>query len=193
MGFSLPPLPFDQGSLSPFISPETIEFHYGKHHKGYVDNLNKLIAKTEHVNKTLEEIVKSADGAIYNNAAQAFNHQFYWNCLSPSGGGEPKGPLAEALTKEFGSVAKFKELFTESSMTIFGSGWAWLVKDKRGKLKIMKASNADNPLLDNEQPILTCDVWEHAYYIDYRNARAKYLEAFWHIVNWRFASENFSA
>jgi Fe-Mn family superoxide dismutase len=192
MEHQLPSLPFGKDALSPHISAETIDFHYGKHHKTYVDNLNKLIPGTEFADMTLENIILKASGGIYNNAAQVWNHTFYWNCLSPSGGGEPSGDLEKAIVKNFGSVAQFKEKFTAAAVSLFGSGWAWLVKNNDGSLAIETAGNAGNPLKDNKQPLLTCDVWEHAYYIDYRNARAKYVETFWKIVNWSFAAQNFA-
>ena len=151
---------------------------------------NQWVKGTEFENSSLEEIIKKASGGIFNNAAQIWNHTFYWNCLSPKGGGEPLGKLAEAINKSFGSFAQFKEKFTNTATTLFGSGWAWLVKNPDGSLSIEAASNAGNPLKDGKKPILTCDVWEHAYYIDYRNARATYLEAFWKIVNWKFAEDN---
>jgi Fe-Mn family superoxide dismutase len=191
MEHKLPELPFAKDALAPNISLETIEYHYGKHHAAYVANLNKLIKGTEFENVTLEEIIKKASGGIFNNAAQNWNHTFYWNCLSPKGGGEPSGKLSEAINKSFGSFAQFKEKFTNTAATLFGSGWAWLVKNNDGSLSVEPASNAGNPLKDGKKPILTCDVWEHAYYIDYRNARASYIEAFWKIVNWKFAGANY--
>lgn len=191
MEHKLPELPFDKGALAPNISAETLEYHYGKHHKAYVDNLNKLIPGTEFEKLSLEDIIKKATGGIFNNAAQIWNHTFYWNSLSPNGGGEPSGELAAAINKTFGSFTQFKEKFTTAATTLFGSGWAWLVKNPDGSLAIEPASNAGNPLKDGKKTLLTCDVWEHAYYIDYRNARAKYVEAFWKIVNWKFAAQNF--
>jgi len=191
MEHTLPLLPYSKNALAPRISEETLEYHYGKHHAAYVANLNKLIAGTEFENAALEEIVKKASGGLFNNAAQHWNHSFYWNCLSPKGGGEPGGALAQAIKKSFGSFDQFKEKFTASATTLFGSGWTWLVKTKDGGLAIENGGNADNPLKNGKQAVLTCDVWEHAYYIDYRNARAKYLEAFWQIVNWDFAENNY--
>ena len=191
MEHKLPDLPYAKDALAPSISAETIEYHYGKHHKAYVDNLNKLIFGTEFEKMSLEDIVKKASGAIFNNAAQDWNHTFYWNCLSPKAGGEPTGALANAINKDFGSFAQFKEKFTNTAVTAFGSGWAWLVKNSDGTLSIESSSNAGNPLKDGKKALLTCDVWEHAYYIDYRNARAKYLEAFWNLVNWKFVDQNF--
>ncbi len=191
MEHKLPELPYAKEALAPHISAETLEYHYGKHHKTYVDNLNKLIPGTEFEKMTLEEIIKKASGGIFNNAAQIWNHSFYWNCLSPSGGGEPIGELAAAINRSFGSFAQFKEKFTAAATSLFGSGWAWLVKNPDGSLAIESASNAGTPVKDDKKAILTCDVWEHAYYIDYRNARAKYIEAFWKIMNWKFAAQNF--
>jgi Fe-Mn family superoxide dismutase len=190
MVHKLPELPYAMDELSPHISPETLEYHYGKHHKAYVDNLNKLIPGTEFENLSLEDIIKGASGGIFNNAAQIWNHTFYWNCLSPKGGGIPGGDLEKAITQTFGSFDDFKEKFLNAAVTLFGSGWAWLVKNPEGSLAIESTSNAGNPLKDGKQPLLTCDVWEHAYYIDYRNARAKYLEAFWEIINWNFVNQN---
>jgi superoxide dismutase, Fe-Mn family len=191
MEHKLPELPYAKEALAPGISAETLEYHHGKHHKTYVDNLNKLIIATEFEHMSLEDIVKKASGGIFNNAAQVWNHTFYWNCLSPNGGGEPSGVLADAIDKGFGSFSQFKEKFTNAAVTLFGSGWAWLVKNADGSLAIWAASNAGNPLLEGKKPLLTCDVWEHAYYIDHRNARAKYVEVFWNLVNWRFAEQNF--
>ncbi|MDD4859998.1 MAG: Fe-Mn family superoxide dismutase [Dehalococcoidales bacterium] len=190
MEHKLPELPFAKDALAPIISAETLEYHYGKHHKTYVDNLNKLIVGTEFETASLEDIMKKASGGIYNNAAQVWNHTFYWNCLSPKGGGEPSGALANALSRDFGSLDQFKEKFSAAAVTLFGSGWAWLVKNPDGKLAIEAAGNAGNPLKDSKKPLLTCDVWEHAYYIDYRNARAKYVEGFWKLVNWDYVSRN---
>jgi superoxide dismutase, Fe-Mn family len=191
MEHKLPELPYAKDALVPNISAETLEYHYGKHHKTYVDNINKLIPGTEFENASLEDMIKKASGGIFNNAAQIWNHTFYWNCLSPKGGGEPTGALAESINKSFGSFAQFKEKFSAAATTLFGSGWAWLVKNADGSLAIEAAGNAGNPLKDSKKPILTCDVWEHAYYIDYRNARAKYVEAFWKLVNWDFAGKNY--
>jgi superoxide dismutase, Fe-Mn family len=191
MEHKLPELQYAKDALAPSISAETIEYHYGKHHKAYVDNLNKLIPGTEFEKMSLEEIVKKASGGIFNNAAQDWNHSFYWNCLSPKAGGEPAGALANAINKNFGSFAQFKEKFSNTAVTTFGSGWAWLVKNSDGTLSIESSSNAGTPLKDGKKPLLTCDVWEHAYYIDYRNARAKYVESFWNLVNWKFIEQNF--
>ena len=191
MSFELPPLPYAQNALEPHISAETLEYHYGKHHSTYVANLNKLTEGTDNAGKSLEEIIKSASGGLFNNAAQVWNHTFYWNCMSPSGGGSPTGALAAAIDDAFGSFDAFKDKFSTSAATNFGSGWTWLVKDAAGKLAIVNTSNAGCPITDGVTPVLTCDVWEHAYYIDYRNARPKYVEAFWKLVNWEFAAANF--
>jgi Fe-Mn family superoxide dismutase len=190
MTFTLPPLPYDMDSLTPHISKETLEYHYGKHHNTYVVNLNKLIADTEFVNSSLEDIIKKSSGGIFNNAAQVWNHTFYWHCLSPNGGGEPTGKVLEAINKAFGSFAAFKEQFTQTAISTFGSGWAWLVQDEAGQLKIISTSNAATPMTDGLTALLTCDVWEHAYYIDYRNVRVDYVGAFWKLVNWEFVAKN---
>jgi Fe-Mn family superoxide dismutase len=186
----LPELPYAKTALAPHISAETLEYHHGKHHATYVANLNKLIAGTEFAESSLEDIVKKASGGLFNNAAQVWNHTFYWNCLSPKGGGEPTGALADAIAKSFTSFASFKEKLTAAAVTQFGSGWAWLVKNTDGSLAIEQTSNAATPLKDGKKPLLTVDVWEHAYYIDYRNARPAYLEAFWKLANWEFAAAN---
>ncbi len=191
MTHQLPVLPYAVEALSPLISGETIEYHYGKHHRAYVDNLNKLIQGTEFETMKLEGIVKQASGGIYNNAAQVWNHTFYWHCLTPEGGGKADGELITAIVSSFGSFEDFRQQFTHAAVTLFGSGWAWLVKEADGKLAIEAASNAGNPLTAGKKPLLACDVWEHAYYIDYRNARPKYLEAFWQLVNWDFVSDNY--
>jgi Fe-Mn family superoxide dismutase len=190
MEHKLEALPYSMESLEPIISRETLEYHYGKHHQAYVTNLNKMIAGTEFENLYLEEIIMKSSGGIFNNAAQVFNHTFYWNCLAPNAGGEPSGKIAALINKEFGSFADFKEKFSKTAITTFGSGWAWLVKDKNEKLEIISTSNAGNPMTDGKKPLLTCDVWEHAYYIDYRNARPSYVEKFWNLVNWDFVSLN---
>ena len=193
MTHALPTLPYEKNALEPHISAETLEFHYGKHHQTYVTNLNNLIAGTEFEQLTLEEIVKKSSGGIFNNAAQVWNHTFYWHSLSPTGGGEPTGELAEAIVKTFGSFEKFKEDFSKTAITTFGSGWAWLVKNADGSLALVSTSNAATPLTTGQTPLLTIDVWEHAYYVDYRNLRPKYVEAFWNLVNWEFAASNFAA
>ncbi len=190
MKHKLPDLLYANDALAPHISAETIEYHYGKHHRAYVDNLNSLIPDTEFEEMSLEEIIKKASGNIFNNAAQVWNHTFYWNCLSSKGGGEPSGELASAITKNFVSFVQFKERFTNAAVTLFGSGWVWLVKNADGSLSVEVTSNAGTPLKEERKALLTCDVWEHSYYIDYRNARAKYLEAFWKLVNWHFVAEN---
>jgi Fe-Mn family superoxide dismutase len=193
MTHELPPLPYAKDALEPHISAETLEFHYGKHHQTYVTNLNNLIVGTEFENLALEEIVKKSSGGIFNNAAQIWNHTFYWHSLSPTGGGEPTGALAEAINKTFGSFTKFKEELSKTAITTFGSGWAWLVKNADGGLALVSTSNAGTPLTAGQTPLLTIDVWEHAYYVDYRNLRPKYVEAFWSLVNWEFAAKNFAA
>lgn len=190
MTFTLPQLPYALDALAPHVSKETLEYHYGKHHNTYVTNLNKLIPGTEFESMTLEEIIMKAKGGIFNNAAQVWNHTFYWHSMSPNGGGEPKGRLAEAINKSFGSFAAFKEQFSQTAATTFGSGWAWLVQDQSGALKIISTSNAGTPMTEGLNALLTCDVWEHAYYIDYRNRRPDYIEAFWSLVNWDFARSN---
>ena len=190
MEHQLPELPYAKDALAPHISAETIEYHYGKHHKAYVDNINRLITGTEFEKMSLEEIIQKSSGGIFNNAAQVWNHTFYWNCLSPNGGGEPTGELADTITKQFGSFSQFKEKFTNAAVTLFGSGWVWLVKNPDGSLSIQATSNADTPLKEGKRALLTCEIWEHAYYIDYRNARAKYVEGFWNLVNWDFVTAN---
>jgi len=190
MSIELPALPYARTALEPHISSETLDFHYGKHHQTYVDNLNKMLPGTEFADADLETIIKKSQGGMFNNAAQIWNHTFYWNSLSPNGGGEPKGKLGEAITKTFGSFATFKEEFAKAAIGTFGSGWAWLVQRIDGTLAIVSTSNAATPITGQDKPLLTCDVWEHAYYIDYRNARAKYVEAFWNVVNWDFAAKN---
>jgi len=184
MAYELPALPYDLNALEPQISKETLEYHYGKHHAGYVKNLNGLVAGTEFENSGLDEIVKKAEGGIFNNGAQVWNHTFYWNCMSPDGGGEPTGALLNAIKSDFGSFEAFKEQFSKAAATLFGSGWAWLVKSPEGKLEIVQESNAGNPLRSGKEPIMTCDVWEHAYYIDKRNLRPAYIEDFWKVVDW---------
>ncbi len=190
MAFTLPDLPYAKNALEPHISAETLEYHYGKHHQTYVDKLNGLVDGTDMAGKSLEDIVRSSEGGVFNNAAQVWNHTFYWHCLSPNGGGEPQGKLAELIARDFGSFAEFKSKFTDTAINTFGSGWAWLVQNSDGKLELTSTSNAQTPLTGNAKPLLTCDVWEHAYYIDYRNARPKYMDAFWNLVNWEFVSAN---
>jgi len=179
-------------ALEPHISKETLEYHYGKHHQTYVTNLNNLIAGTEFESASLEEIVRKSSGGLFNNAAQVWNHTFYWNCLSPNGGGQPEGALAQAINAKWGSFDAFKEEFNKQAAGNFGSGWTWLVKKADGSVDIVNTSNAATPLTTDDVPLLTCDVWEHAYYIDYRNARPKYLESFWNLVNWQFVAQNFA-
>lgn len=191
MNHELPVLPYDRDALAPVISAETLDYHYGKHHQTYVTNLNNLISGTEYESSSLEDIIRSADGGIFNNAAQVWNHTFYWNCLSPTGGGEPSGSLADAITTRFGSFDAFRETFIKSATTNFGSGWTWLVKSTEGELDIVNTSNAANPMTDGLIPLMTIDVWEHAYYIDYRNARPQYLDEIWKIINWEFIAANY--
>jgi Fe-Mn family superoxide dismutase len=192
MEHTLPQLPYALDALSPFISKETLEFHYGKHHQTYVTNLNNLIKGTEFENASLEEIVKKSSGGVFNNAAQVWNHTFYWNSMKPNGGGTPTGALADAINAKWGSFDKFKEEFTKCAVGTFGSGWAWLVKKADGTLDLVSTSNAATPVTTDVTPLMTCDVWEHAYYIDTRNARPKYVENFWNVANWDFASKNFA-
>ncbi|MGA1740754.1 MAG: superoxide dismutase [Pseudohongiellaceae bacterium] len=193
MAIELPPLPYEQDALEPHISQETLEYHYGKHHNTYVVKLNGLIEGTPDADKSLEEIVTSSSGGIFNNAAQIWNHTFYWNCLSPNGGGAPSGALASAIDSNFGSFDEFKAKFTDSAVNNFGSSWTWLVQNADGGLAIVNTSNAGTPLTDDGvTPLLTVDLWEHAYYIDYRNLRPKYMEAFWALVNWDFVEANMS-
>ena len=191
MSIELPKLPWDMDALSPHISKETIEFHYGKHHKAYVDKLNAAIGGGKYENMSLDDMVRESRGEpkVFNNAAQTWNHTFYWHCMSPNGGGEPSGAMADAINKSFGSFEKFKEDFSDKSATLFGSGWAWVVKEG-DKLSIVQTKDADNPMTQGKKPVLTCDVWEHAYYIDYRNARPKYIDAFWNVINWEFMEKN---
>jgi len=192
MAFELPSLPYAKNALAPHISEETLEFHHGKHHKTYVDNLNNLVPGTEFEGQSLEDIIKGSSGGIFNNAAQVWNHTFYWHCLSPNGGGEPTGELADAINDTFGSFDNFKEEFTKTSVTTFGSGWGWLVKNTEGQLELASTVGAGNPMTDGKIPLLTCDVWEHAYYIDYRNARPAYLKAFWELINWNYVAEQYA-
>lgn len=190
--FTLPSLPYSEDSLNPYISAETIAFHYGKHHQTYVDNLNKLIVDTEFAQKTLEEIILTSNGGIFNNASQVWNHTFYWNSLTPNFDQNISDELQKIIEENFTSIENFKEQFTKNALTLFGSGWVWLVKDTNNKLSIVQTSNANSPLTSNLTPLLVCDVWEHAYYIDYRNARAKYIDNFWHMVNWNFVLRNYN-
>jgi len=190
MAIELPPLPYAKTALAPHISEETLEYHYGKHHNAYVTNLNKLIDGTPLAGKSLEEIVKASEGGVFNNAAQVWNHTFYWNSLKPNGGGKPTGAIADAIQQSFGGYDAFREQFAQAAATQFGSGWAWLVKEG-DKLAIVKTANAETPLTGSAKPLLTIDVWEHAYYVDFRNARPKYIETYLdHLVNWDFANAN---
>ncbi|NOT16533.1 MAG: superoxide dismutase [Fe] [Sulfuriferula sp.] len=189
----LPALPYAKDALLPHISAETIEYHYGKHHQAYVTNLNNLIKGTEFEALSLEDIILQSAGGVFNNAAQVWNHTFYWNCLSPNGGGAPTGALGDAIVAKWGSVEAFKEAFSKAAIGTFGSGWAWLVKNTAGELEIVSTSNAATPMTNGQTALMTCDVWEHAYYVDYRNARPKYVEIFWNLVNWDFVAANFAA
>ena len=192
MAFELPELPYSRDALQPHISNETLDYHYGKHHQGYVNKLNAAVeADSSLAGKSLEDLITSQKGGVFNNAAQVWNHTFYWNSMSPNGGGAPKGALGDAINAAFGSFEDFKAQFSKAAGGQFGSGWAWLTKDAQGNLHIEATSNAGNPLTEGRTPILTCDVWEHAYYVDYRNARGSYVQAFWNLVNWEFAGKNF--
>ncbi|MEI8596189.1 superoxide dismutase [Fe] [Photobacterium sp. Hal280] len=194
MAFELPALPYEKNALEPHISQETLEYHHGKHHNTYVVKLNGLIEGTEYADKSLEEIIKTSTGGVFNNAAQIWNHTFYWHCLSPNGGGEPTGAVADAIVQAFGSFDAFKAKFTDSAINNFGSSWTWLVKKADGSLDIVNTSNADTPLTEaGVTPLLTVDLWEHAYYIDYRNLRPDYMNGFWALVNWEFVANNLAA
>ncbi len=191
MAFELPALPYSQDALEPHISAETLSYHYGKHHAGYVKKLNAAVEKDSSLaGKSLEDLITSQSGGVFNNAAQIWNHTFYWNSLSPNGGGAPSGKVAELIDRDFGSFDKFKEAFSTAAKTHFGSGWAWLVQNSDGKLEVVGTHDAGNPLTDGKKPLLTCDVWEHAYYVDYRNARADYVGNYWNLVNWDHANAN---
>lgn len=190
MAFTLPPLPYALDALAPHISKETLEFHHGKHHAAYVNNLNNLIKGTENESKSLEEIIKTASGGLFNNAAQVWNHTFYWNSMSPNGGGAPTGKVLDGINAKWGSFDTFKEEFNKSAAGNFGSGWTWLVQKTDGSFDIVNTDDAETPITTSDVPLFTCDVWEHAYYIDYRNARPQYLEKFWNLVNWEFAASN---
>ncbi len=192
MEHTLPALPYAMDALAPTISKETLEFHYGKHHQAYATNLNNLIKGGEFENASLEDIIKRSSGGVFNNAAQIWNHTFYWNSLSPKGGGAATGALAAAIDKKWGSFEAFKEAFTKSAIGNFGSSWTWLVKKADGSLDIVNTSNAATPLTGADQPLLTCDLWEHAYYIDFRNRRPDYLAGYWKLANWEFAARNFA-
>ena len=190
---TLPDLPYAKDALEPHISAETLEFHHDKHHQTYITNLNNLIKDTEFADMSLEDTIKKSSGGMFNNAAQVWNHSFYWNCLSPNGGGEPTGALADAINAGFGSFEEFKTAFSQTAITTFGSGWGWLVKKADGSLALVSTSNAGTPLIEaGDTPLLTCDVWEHAYYVDYRNARPNYVAAFWNVVNWDFVAANYA-
>jgi len=188
--FELPALPYAKDALSPHLSPETLEYHYGKHHRAYVNNLNQLVAGTEFEPMDLESIIRRSSGKIFNNAAQVWNHTFYWDGLSPDGGREPGGKLGQAIAAAFGSFEAFQKQFADCAVATFGSGWAWLVKKPSGKLEIRSTSNAEPAFLNGDVPLITCDVWEHAYYIDYRNDRGAYVKGFWKLANWEFAQRN---
>ena len=190
MSIVLPELPYPKTSLAPYISEETLNYHYGKHHASYVTKLNGLIPDTQFAKASLKEMIEEAKGNVFNNAAQIWNHTFYWNSLSPKHKTKPPQELKKELEKAFGSVEKFKEQFTAKALGQFGSGWTWLVKSSSGRLEVQSTANADNPLQEGKVPLLTCDVWEHAYYIDYKNARPSYVQAFWNLVNWDFANKN---
>ena len=191
MKHELPPLPYALDALQPHISRETLEYHYGKHHQTYINTLNDMIRGTEFENMSLEDIVRKSKGPVFNNAGQAWNHAFYWNCMSPKCGGKPAGKLAKAIDSKFGSLDEFKKQFSKAAAGTFGSGWAWLVKHPDGSIAIESTSNAGTPITTDRKPLLTCDVWEHAYYIDYRNVRGDYIAAFWNVVNWKFVAERF--
>ena len=188
MALSLPPLPYEMNALEPHISSETLEFHYGKHHQTYVNNLNGLVEGTDNASKSLEEIIMSSDGGLFNNAAQVWNHTFYWNCMGPNGGGNPTGSVADAINQAFGSFDNFKDQFSKSAATNFGSGWTWLVKNSSGAVEIQNTSNAGCPMTSGNKAVLTIDVWEHAYYVDKRNARPAYIESWWNLVNWDYVN-----
>lgn len=193
MTHELPKLPYAMDALQPFISKETLEYHYGKHHQAYVNKLNDLVKETEFADASLEDIIEKAPaGGIFNNAAQIWNHTFYWHCMTPESSGEPGGKIAIVIKEKFGSFTDFKKKFSETAINTFGSGWAWLVKNTSGELEIISTSNADLPMKHNKKALLTCDVWEHAYYIDYRNARPTYVDKFWNIVNWDFVEKNYN-
>ncbi|MBE8162453.1 MAG: superoxide dismutase [Fe] [Bdellovibrionaceae bacterium] len=190
MPFTIAPLPFEKTALEPHISSETLDYHYDKHHQAYLTKLNAAVKGTDLENKSLEDLIASQTGGIFNNAAQVWNHSFYWNCLSPQGGGAASGKIKDLIEKKWSSWEKFKEAFSTACATNFGSGWTWLVQNADGNIDIVSTSNAGCPLTNKQTPLLTCDVWEHAYYVDYRNARPKYIEAFWNIVNWDFVNSN---
>ncbi|MBE8222134.1 MAG: superoxide dismutase [Fe] [Bdellovibrionales bacterium] len=190
MSFTINKLPFEKNALEPHISSETLDYHYDKHHQAYLTKLNDAVKGTDLENKSLEELITSQKAGIFNNAAQVWNHSFYWNCLSPQGGGQASGKIKELIEKKWDSFDNFKEAFSTACATNFGSGWTWLVQNSDGNIEILSTSNAGSPLTSNQTPLLTCDVWEHAYYVDYRNARPKYIQAFWNLVNWDFVNSN---
>lgn len=190
MPFELPELPYSLDALSPHISKETLSYHYGKHHQGYIDKTNKLIEGTKYEKATLEDIIKSADGKILENAAQAWNHSFYWKSMSPKGGGEPSAELQKELEKHFGSWEKMKEKFIDRAGELFGSGWTWIIRDKDGQLTVEDRIDEGNPIIDGKKPLLVCDIWEHAYYLDYKNEKEKYFDAFFKLINWEFLEKN---
>lgn len=192
MAFKLPELPYERDALAPHISEETLDYHYGKHHQKYVDTLNELIQGSEWENQCLENIIKNSSGKLFNQAAQHWNHSFYWECLSPNGGGTPGGELGAAIERDFGSFDAFAKNFKETALGTFGSGWAWLVRTESKGLGVVSTKDAGNPLTDGQKPLLTCDVWEHAYYIDYRNARPKYVDAFFELINWECVAKAFA-
>ncbi len=191
MSFELPKLSYALNALQPVISERTLEYHYGKHHQAYVNNLNNLVTGTKFEGASLETIIMEAEGGIFNNGAQVWNHTFYFESFSPNGGGEPHGALGDAIKKTFGSFAEFKSSFSKAATTLFGSGWAWLVKKADGSLELVQESNAGNPLRKGLKPILTCDVWEHAYYLDYQNRRPEYVESFWKLIDWDIVGKRF--
>lgn len=191
MPFNLMKLPYSMDALKPSISKETLEYHYGKHHQGYVNKLNSLVGGTKLADQSLEDLIRHETGAVFNNAAQIWNHDFYWQCLGPKAKASPEGKLFEAISSKFGSFEEFKKQFKEKALNNFGSGWTWLVKGSDQQIEIINTSNAGNPLTENKTPLLTCDVWEHAYYIDYRNDRGQYLDNFWKLVNWSFVEEQY--
>ena len=193
MPFQQPPLPFAMTAMKPFLSEEQLTYHYGKHHAAYFKNLNALVEGKPEASMPLRELVIQSAGPIFNNAAQAWNHSFYWDCMTPKGLGEPKGNLAAALKRDFGGVDNFKKAMSEAAVKLFGSGWAWLAADGKGNLEIMSLGNADTPLKHEKEPLLTIDVWEHAYYVDYHNERPKYVEGFWNVVNWDFVEKCLAA
>ncbi|APX93089.1 superoxide dismutase [Halomonas sp. 1513] len=191
MAFELPALPYDKGALAPHLSAEALEYHHGKHHQAHVDQLNALVEGTQYDGQSLEAIIRSATGPLFNEAAQAWNHTFFWHCLSPQGGGEPAAELGEAINAQYASFAAFKEAFNGVALSHFGAGWIWLIKRADGGLEILATHDADTPIAHEQTPLLVVDVWEHAYYIDYRHARAKYLEAIWQLINWAFVDQNY--